>query len=794
VEPESPSERSHVRRYGDLTVPAGAIAEDVSALLPGRSWRASDTTSPLIVQVITGSLALVLTVYALWLAAGPYHPVAVRDLWLSQLTLALASALTFLRAIRRPDGRPWLVIALGMAVWAVGDGIFSYHVEYGQAASGGALVDTLYLVFYPCMYIGLVLLLRQHVQRFQLSVALDGLLVALGVAAFGSLSIRATVASGQGLLTTVINTAYPAGDALLLVLSLSLLTLIGWRGGWRWWCIAAGCAVYTAADTAFLLQGNAYHPGTILDAGWPAGMVLIAVAGWVPDRAKQAPRRRATLLVLPTGVALTSIGFLVAASRRSLPEVGVVLAACALIAVLVRGALSYREISMLAETRRQANTDELTGLANRRKLYQMLDSLIADVSCKSFAVLLLDLDRFKEVNDALGHVVGDELLAQLGAQLSLQVRDTDLVARLGGDEFALLLGPGSDAVSAAGAAQRTLDMLSRPFTLNDVSLHVDASLGVALYPDHGQTHAELLRCADVAMYRAKRARCGFAVCTPASDVHNKDRLLTIEQLRVAIEGQQLVSYFQPKVDLRSGSVAGAEALVRWIHPDRGVLLPAEFIPLAEQTGLMSDVLLTVLDQALDQCRLWRRSGHEISVAVNLSVTNLLDASLCETVGTLLRRHDLSAGALELEITEDVLMADPHGARSVLEELRSLGSSLSLDDYGTGYNSLAHLQTWPVDELKLDRTFITGIASDPKGRAIVQATVTLARSLGLGLVAEGVESASDWDEVARLGVGMAQGFWIGHPLPPADFARWLDDHRAGLDSRQGDPATRQAVRG
>ncbi len=753
-------------RAGDVAEPLGVLRERPDGLIRGTIFR-----------FLTATLVVIMVVYVTWLIVGPHHPVNLRDEWLSDLLLVFASALAIARGLRGQSRVPWLVIGVGMSLWTVGDVIWTSWFQNVKIAPDVTIADGFYLAFYPCMWVGLVLLLRQRIDRFPFSVALDGILVALGVAAYGTLVVRAAAGVNEGLLSAAVSTAHPAGDVLLIVLILSMLTLLGWRGGWTWLCLAAGCCFFAAADTIYLIQGNNYQPGTILGAGWPVGLALLALSGWLPDRSKPVPFRWAAPLVLPSGVALTSVGFLVASSRTSLPFVGVVLAACALAAVLLRGMVSFREVSALAETRRQAHTDELTGLANRRRLYHQLDLLLNDPACPRFAVLLLDLDRFKEVNDALGHTVGDELLCQLGTQLSKQVRGADLVARLGGDEFALLLAPGSGANAAESAAKRTIELVKKPFALNDISLHVDASVGVALYPEHGDTNTELLRCADIAMYRAKRSRSGYAVYSAESDVYNRDRLLTIEQLRDGIVSGQLICYYQPEVDLSTGRVVAAEALVRWQHPTRGLLLPGEFLSLAEQTGLMREVFVEVLNQALGQCQLWQCSGHDVSVAVNLSVTNLLDVSLRDTVRDLLLEHELSPRALALEITEDVLLADPEGARVVLEELRALGSRASLDDYGTGYNSLAILQTLPVDELKIDRMFVTGIGTNPKGRAIVEATVTLARSLGLDLVAEGVESEADLNELVRFDVGIAQGFWLSRPQPPASFARWLDAHRA-----------------
>jgi diguanylate cyclase (GGDEF)-like protein len=666
--------------------------------------------------------------------------------------------------------------------------VFTFWVLNLDPQPPVTVADGLYLSFYPCAAVALVLLLRQRVWHFHSSVILDGLLVALGVSAFGSLTIHATLAADGGLLGTIVDAAYPGGDLLLLALTLGLATLIGWDAGRAWWYMTAGCAMFAVADSIYQWEGNSYHSGTLLDAGWPTAMALLALAAHSPDLPRGDRFQGISLMILPSAVALTSIGFLVNASRSPVPFAGVVLAAAALVAVLGRGALTFHEVTQLAETRRQAQTDELTGLANRRRLHHQLEALLADPDCRSIAVVLMDLDRFKEVNDALGHGVGDELLRQLGRELSAVTRAGDLVARIGGDEFALVLRSGSDAAAATEMAGRILGALSRPFVLTDVTLHVDVSLGIALYPEHGRTPAELLRCADVAMYEAKRHRGGYSLYSAHSDRNNRDRLITIEQLRAAVADGQLVCYYQPKVRLATGEVVGAEALVRWEHPERGVVPPGVFLPLAEQTGLMNSIFTQVLDQALAQCRRWRACGHDIRVSVNLSATNLLDPGLPDTVGKLLVVNGLRSDCLELEITEEGLLADPRGASVVLDRLRRLGVGLSLDDYGTGYNTLVSLKTLPVDELKLDRTFITGVATDAKGRAIVEASTVLARSLGLTLVAEGVETEDDWAELVRLGVSLAQGYWISRPLPADQFASWLEGPWAATMPPDAFPAT------
>ncbi len=430
------------------------------------------------------------------------------------------------------------------------------------------------------------------------------------------------------------------------------------------------------------------------------------------------------------------------------------------------------EVQALADTRRQAYTDDLTGLANRRSLYEHLDRLMGESSARTpFALLLADLDRFKEVNDALGHTAGDLLLDQVGARLEA-LAGTELIARLGGDEFALILASGSGESSALAAADRVLNSFGRPFELADVSIHASVSIGVALYPDHATSLSELMRCADVAMYRAKRSRMGFAVYDRGSDVNQKSRLVTIEQLREAIGAGQLVCHFQPQVATGSGRVVGAEALVRWHHPTRGLLAPAEFVPLAEQAGLISLLSRAVLDYALAECRKWHDAGHQFSVAVNLAVSDLLDTTLPGTVAGLLDAHGLAARALVLEITENAIMVDPERVGSVVAQLQDFGVGFSVDDYGTGYSSLSYLRDFPVRELKLDRSFVTGMADSPSDQAIVRATVSLAGSLGLRLVAEGVETRSDWEQVRHLGVEVAQGYAVSRPKCAVHFAQWL----------------------
>jgi diguanylate cyclase (GGDEF)-like protein len=396
------------------------------------------------------------------------------------------------------------------------------------------------------------------------------------------------------------------------------------------------------------------------------------------------------------------------------------------------------------------------------------------------ALLLLDLDGFKEVNDSLGHTAGDHLLRQIGPRLQPALHPGELLARLGGDEFAVLL-PDAGVDKAQERAERLRKLILQPFPVEDIRLHVGVSIGVATAPVPATTVQEMLRCADVAMYAAKSAGEGVHVYVPDPHGGSGDRLRTMEELRIALSSDQLVIHLQPQVSLADERVLGVEALVRWNHPVRGLLSPADLLPAAEQAGLLRPLTDTVLELALTAtARWWRRD--RVPVSVNLSAANVNDLDLPSKVAAALRRHGLPPEALTLELVEDTLMADPERGREVLAELRRLGVRTSIDDYGTGYSSLAYLRHLPADELKLDRSLTFDVCTDPRAAAIVEHTVALAHALGLRLVAEGIEDAETGAALARLGCDVAQGFAIARPMPVDDFLTWLSVPHPSLLAR------------
>jgi diguanylate cyclase (GGDEF)-like protein len=443
--------------------------------------------------------------------------------------------------------------------------------------------------------------------------------------------------------------------------------------------------------------------------------------------------------------------------------------------------IAVREISKLAlEHRDSAQHDALTGLPNRSFFLFELDRMLTGTPLDrtSLGVMFIDLDHFKEINDTLGHEAGDALIRDIGQRLRSAVPEEVTVARLGGDEFAVLIRlSATDAaplVQAGALAERLTATLNEPASVAGIRLEVRASIGIALAPQHARSSAALLAKADIAMYLAKGNGGGVAVYDPSKDANTTERLLLLTQLHDALAAEQLTVYYQPKCDVRSGRVVGAEALVRWRHPERGLLGADQFIPVAETTELITQLTLVVLEQAIAQVRTWLDQGRWFGVAVNLSVRHLADVRLPEQVGTLLARYRVPPELLTLEVTENTVMTDPHRAGAVLAMLRAGGVKIAIDDYGTGYSSLAYLKRLSVDELKIDRSFIMGMTSDENNQIIVRSTVELGHNLGLRLVAEGVEDAETWRHLQILGCEVIQGFTVQAPLSAPEFDAWLQE--------------------
>jgi diguanylate cyclase (GGDEF)-like protein len=443
----------------------------------------------------------------------------------------------------------------------------------------------------------------------------------------------------------------------------------------------------------------------------------------------------------------------------------------------VVSAASKRLRRQAAEKEEQALSDGLTGLPNRTMFTDLVQSTLSGAGRRKHAgaVMLMDLDRFKDVNDTLGHHNGDLLLQRIASRLDSVLRNTATVARLGGDEFAILITDVGDRQQVVPVVRRILKVLEEPVVVGGLALQVEASIGIAMFPEHGRTVDAVMRAADVAMYVTKEQRSGYEFYDEQRHEHRHDagRLALIGELRRAMDETELVLFYQPKVALKTGKVKGVEALARWHHPERGLLSPDEFIPLAERSNLLRPMTLYLIDTALRQANAWRSKGLEISVAVNLSMQNMLDLRLPNDLARLLTSWRLPAGSLELEITESTIMADHRRATTILSRLSKMGVRLSIDDFGTGYSSLAYLQELPVDAIKIDKSFVMEMHEDAGNATIVQSTVDLGHNLGLEVVAEGVETVEAYNTLARLGCDYAQGFLLSKPLSPEKMSIWLE---------------------
>jgi diguanylate cyclase (GGDEF)-like protein len=452
--------------------------------------------------------------------------------------------------------------------------------------------------------------------------------------------------------------------------------------------------------------------------------------------------------------------------------------------------LGYRRkiLRQAAASEHEATHDSLTGLANRALLAQRTGEAIrrADLDGNPLALLLIDLDRFKPVNDTLGHSLGDRLLQHVADRLMLAVRDLDTVARLGGDEFAVLLPGIGGAANAVRVAERAHEALSTPVDLDGLSLEVSGSIGVAVYPTDSANMNELLKHADIAMYAAKRGRLSTTVYEPGLNEYSTAQLTVISDLRRALDHGELILHYQPKAAMHSGAVCGVEALARWQHPRRGLLGPDQFIPAAEESGLIEPLTRYVLDRALAQCRTWHANGWDLPVSVNVGAQCLHNRTFPEQVETVLSRYETSPDMLTLEITESAIIADPQCATEVLGLLKNLGVRLSIDDFGTGYSSIAYLRTMPVHEMKIDRSFTMNMRTDASSNAITRSLLGLAHNLDMEVVAEGVEDRETWNVLAALGCDIMQGYCLSKPLPAEELTTWLDQH-APIGDAQGSAA-------
>jgi diguanylate cyclase len=667
----------------------------------------------------------------------------------------------------RAERATWL--CLGVGILLHGGGWLVDFLAYDGVAPMPSFSDPLWLGAYLGFYPGIVLLGRERFARRGVGMWLDGLLGGLALGAvIAATALQASLsnldAAGSAAVT---GAAYPLADIALLTFLATMFAGSSWRPSPSGMALVGGLLVLVGVDTTYAVDSanGGWFAGGVYDPLWCLAMLVLAAAAWLP--ARRAPIMATTRrgLIFPSVLAAVAVAVLVYGQSVHLNPVAVVLAVLALLTVMVRMALLLRETATLAVSRKLSLTDDLTGLANRRSFTAEVEGAVADE--RPCALLMIDLDQFKELNDTLGHHVGDELLRGVGPRLSATMRPGDIVARLGGDEFGVLIKD-ADAETATVAASRLRVALGRPYALAGISLHVGASIGIAVFPEHAQDAGTLLRHSDVAMYEAKRGRTGHAVYASEGDHHSRDRLELAGEMRHALANDELTLHYQPVADLVTGKLLGVEALVRWRHPERGLLAPGAFLPAIEHTELMRELSRRVLAMAICQAGAWFRLDFPWRISANLSATDLLDRSLVDDVSSLLRRYGTPARRLTLEVTESVLMTDPARAMQVLAELRGIGVQLALDDFGTGWSSLTHLQRMPVHEIKIDRSFVAAMATEANSAAIVSSTVDLAHALGLRVVAEGIEDEATWRRLRAVGCDAAQGYHLSRPLPAGEF--------------------------
>ncbi|WP_165068016.1 putative bifunctional diguanylate cyclase/phosphodiesterase [Marisediminicola senii] len=678
-----------------------------------------------------------------------------------------------------------LLVALAATMWAT---VRTYYIvsawiqgveTLSEVDSVPLIVDIVYLTNYPLILGAVAVLVRRHSRGPGRWAVLDSVVAGLGAATVCAAVIASAVETGieNGTeeardVAPVVGLAYPIFNMLFIIAIVAISASPQVDIGRRWQALLAGIGVLAISDLAFMLavlQGG-YPVGSPISAGGGVGFLLIAVwaEGALHGDRPHHPAPRKAAVFWPAIAVIAGLSVLVLGTLANLPLVTTVLA------VLTVGTAALPLILRQGVLHDEARTDHLTGLLNRRALIAdappRLRSTRESTAAPATALLLIDLDKFKEVNDNYGHDMGDRLLVALSERLTASLRGSDLIARLGGDEFAVLLDD-ADRADATAVASKLQAALSEPLDLDGVTLHVRASIGIALSPDHGADLSELLRRADLAMYRAKTTQSGHRVFHDEDD-DGESRLRTSQELQRAFRENELLLHYQPKIDLGTDSVTGVEALVRWMHPTRGLLPPAAFLPDMEELGLMPRLTRVVLQKALDQVATWRAQGCEMTVAVNFSGTSLADRHLAPTIIRMLADRDLPAQALVVEITEESILTDQATARDILQLLSTAGVRIAVDDFGTGYNSLSYLRDLPIDELKLDKSFVIPMTDDSRSATLVSSTIDLAHNLGITMVAEGVEDRQSYEKLVGYGCDVAQGFYLLHPVPADELGAWL----------------------
>jgi diguanylate cyclase (GGDEF)-like protein len=713
-------------------------------------------------------------------SAGPF----IRDV-VGSVVYVLVAGIACLRPLLIPARRrAFTLIAAGVTSYALGNVMWATWLAHLAHPPVPSVCDVMWLAFYPLVALGIVGLsgIRSR-NRPSAGVWLDGVVAGGGLAAIGAVIIVSPVlvSASRSAAMTATALAYPTGDLILVGLIMGTIALRGWRIDRGWAILGLAFLLLSTADFLYALQTttSAGRPGAVTNLVYLLALSALAFVSWQVPPSRPEPKFTSwSVLLVPSGFMFAAVGLLMYDHFDTLSPLPFALATVTLLAAIGRMIVAFGDARGLAEARRLAGTDDLTELPNRRRFMALTEEAIArsPASGRGLAVLMLDLDNFKQLNDTLGHHAGDELLRKIGPRLNHALRHLHIVGRLGGDEFAVLLNPAPSEAGIVAIARDILDALREPFNVHELALRVTGSLGIALFPEHARDADELMRHADIAMYQAKTSRDRYEFYALERDTNSRERLALAAELAAALTSDAIEVHYQPKADARTRRIVGVEALARWRRADGRLAPPSEFVGPAEHAGLSRALTRRVVELALAQSRSWSDAGHELQMSVNTTVADLLDSTFPDEIAAALERHGVPASALVLEVTESSVLADPDRIANVMQHLRALGVELSLDDFGTGYSSLAHLKALPVGELKIDRSFVSRMCSDETDSAIVYALIQLARKLDIRLVAEGVEDRWTFDALRVLDCDLIQGYLISRPLPAADIEIQLESQR------------------
>ena len=727
------------------------------------------------------------------------------DTWFYSLVLVLTSLLALARPVLvRRHRAAWACVGLAVTSWSFGDIYWSANFASVDASEipVPSLADLFYLGMYPLAYAGFILLARTATRRLPAAVWLDGVVTSLAAGAvFSALTLEDILAAGAG--ETLTNLSYPIGDLVLLVIAVAALAMVRWRPDPVWWLLGLGAAFFAVADTAYLfgVAHDTYVDGRWVDGMWMLGLTMMAYAGSLHRPRPAAEVRGFAALLVPILFSLSALSVLVVGTFVRLHPITIILAGGCLVAAGVRTALTFEQTRELARTRIAAETDELTGLGNRRLLDTRLPALLGEVRAGyGLALIIVSVDHVTDINGTLGYHAGDAILQAVGERLRQHLPAGAVGARLGGVELAIVCPPDGLArgagplpgaaapgglVSGPGAevardVRALLALLAAPVLANGVPVHIALSAGIALAPEHAAEPADLIRCAAEALRHAKANRSEVEVYDPGLDLTGEFGPLAVPDLLRGLRGGEFVTYYQPKVDVATGTPVALEGQLRWRHPVRGEIDAAVVLPLAARVGLARQMSQELLRASVQACAAWRRMGVQLGVAADLTAADVLDSRLPYDLAKLINGVGIPPSALTLEIAEDVLLIDPRRTATALAQFRGFGVRLALDHYGRSAPSLTRLRSLPIDELKLDASFVGSIQRGPHDAAVVRSTVDLARSLDIVTVADGIDSRALLDAVVTYGCSVVQGLVLGAPQTLAGVEAWLSGrtHAAG----------------